>query len=290
MLKLNATFFLKTRARVPSLLLKCALSAFMLATLINCGGSSTPDESLPSSKTDLGFNNLITLGVFNDKEFISVLINSNDAASANANFYALQFNNIDPDIYSGTLSGVGTSAAISNNLGHQNTSGIIRTGIATLSASPDEGLKTKINFLATSTESAKELNWTPKIFPQSTYLIERPALISEIQGIWTGRLSYGLGFSDNYKMNITPSGELSALQLFNSDCQLTQASFTPSLGNVNLFNLKAHIPNATQCFLKNEGLSGVAFVITSPVAGKTQRIQWIATSRDGKGLSFRADR
>jgi hypothetical protein len=151
-------------------------------------------------------------------------------------------------------------------------------------------LKTKINFLATSTESAKELNWTPKIFPQSTYLIERPALISEIQGIWTGRLSYGLGFSDNYKINITPSGELSALQLFNSDCQLTQASITPSLGNVNLFNLKAHIPNATQCFLKNEGLSGVAFVITSPVAGKTQRIQWIATSRDGKGLSFRADR
>lgn len=290
MLKLNATLFLRTRVRVPSLLLKCALSAVMMATLTNCGGSSSPDVSPPPIGTDSEFKNLISFGVFNDKEFISILTNSNDASNANANFYALQFSNIDPDIYSGTLSGVGTSTAISNNLVHQNTSGVIRTGIATLSANANEGLKTKINLPATNTESAKELNWSPSLFPQSTYLSEAPALVSEIQGFWTGRLSYGLGFFDNYKINITPSGELSANQLFHSDCQLTQASFTPSLDAVNLFNLKAQIPNATQCFLKNEGLSGVAFVIKSPVAGKTQRIQWLATSQDGRGLSFRADR
>jgi hypothetical protein len=77
---------------------------------------------------------------------------------------------------------------------------------------------------------------------------------------------------------------------FQSDCQISNGSVSPALGGVNLFSLSFAVPNATQCFVKSQNLTGVAYVNSSPASGKTQRLQWIATTADGRGVSFRADR
>jgi hypothetical protein len=37
-------------------------------------------------------------------------------------------------------------------------------------------------------------------------------------------------------------------------------------------------------------MTGVALIIKNPVAGKTQRLQLIAVTNSGEGLSFRADK
>jgi hypothetical protein len=47
---------------------------------------------------------------------------------------------------------------------------------------------------------------------------------------------------------------------------------------------------STSCDFKGQTLIGVAFVQKSPVAGKTQRLMWVATTAEGKGISFKADR
>ena len=294
MRKLNATFFLKTSARVQSLLLVCALSVSLLGTLTSCGGSATSLDPVTPPGSNLELNRPMTPGVFsvllNDKEFTSILTKPALAQAEAGLFFVLQFNNTDPDIYSGSLSGLGTNAATSNNLVHQSTSGTLRSGTATVSAMGTMSAKTTLNFPATTTESAKELSWTANALTETTYPFNTPALSSILQGSWTGRLSYGLGFSDKYNLTIFPNGDLIASQVFHSDCQISKASLLPISSGVNFYTFNAHIPTATQCFLKSETLNGVAFVMTSPVPEKTQRLQWVATTRDGRGFSFRADR
>jgi hypothetical protein len=59
--------------------------------------------------------------------------------------------------------------------------------------------------------------------------------------------------------------------------------------------LSMSVANATGCVLRDDiakpgSLTGVAYVTTSPVAGKTKRLQWVAITSEGRGLSFRADR
>lgn len=291
MLKLNATLLFKTKNRVQSFLLICSLSAVLLATLTSCGDNISSNVSLSSNTNNLALNNFVTTGIFNDKDekFTSILINSTEESNSQVLFYALQYNNLDPDIFSGTLSDLGLVTVSSSNLVHQNTSGILRSGIANLSADSNTSFIATINFPANSV-GAKVLTLNPKLLPESTFKFETPALMSAIAGNWTGRLSYGKGSSDDYRITITPSGEVSANKLFDLECQLSQASFIPSPSKVNLFIVKAQIPNATQCFLKNERLNGVAYVTTSPIAGKTERIEWVATAADGRGISFRADR
>ena len=294
MRKLNATFFLKTSARVQSLLLVCALSVSLLGTLTSCGGSTNPVDSVNPPTSHLELNKLTSPGVFsvpwNDKEFTSILIKTSMVQAEAGHFYALQFNNPDPDIYSGSLSGLGTGTATSYNLVHQNTSGTLRSGTATAFAVSATGVKTTLNFPATPTESFKELSWTANVLPDTTYQFNTPALLSMPQGSWTGRLSYGFGFSEKYTLTVLPNGDLIASQVFQSDCQISKARLLPHPNGVNIFTFSAHIPTATQCFLKNEALNGVAFVSASTEPGKTQRLQWVATTRDGRGFSFRADR
>jgi len=294
MLKLDATFLLKTSARVQSLLIVCALSASMLATLISCGGSTAPTDPVTLPTANFELTRSMAPGVFsvvlNDKELTSILTKPAVTQTEAGLFYVLQFNNTDPDIYSGSLYGLGTTTATSSNLVHQNTSGILRSGIATVSAMGTASVKTTLNFPATTTESAKELSWAANVLPETTYRFNTPALASVLQGNWTGRLSYGLGFAENYTLAISPNGDLITTQVFQSDCQLSKASVIPHSSGVNLYIFNAHIPTATQCLLKNESLNGVAFVIASPVPGKSQRFQWVATTQDGRGFSFKADR
>jgi hypothetical protein len=57
-----------------------------------------------------------------------------------------------------------------------------------------------------------------------------------------------------------------------------------------LYSIAFSVPNATQCFLKNQALTGAGFISASTTPGKTQRLQWVAVAPDGKGLSYLAER
>jgi hypothetical protein len=91
-------------------------------------------------------------------------------------------------------------------------------------------------------------------------------------------------------MNITASGNLTDNR-FGVDCQWSAANTTlePST-ELSIFRLKLTMNISTSCDFKGQILSGVAFLQKSPVAGKTQRLIWVATTAEGKGISFKADR
>jgi hypothetical protein len=111
-------------------------------------------------------------------------------------------------------------------------------------------------------------------------------------------MTYGFGSDNNFSLNFTSDPTTNdpynmatiGSKYFQQDCQITSGKTTPAAGGVNLFNVSFSTPNATQCFIKNQALTGVAYISSSPVAGKTQRLQWLATTADGRGVSFRADR
>jgi hypothetical protein len=213
---------------------------------------------------------------------------SSDTTSAQ--LYALQFNSpSDPDIYSGSLSGIGSNSATVSNLTYfQNVTGTLRTGIATLTVPSAGLLKTVLSYSSTATEGVRDLTWYAN--PDNRIKVGTPALIETIQGKWVGRWSYAYGFVDNFPLTISDSGATSSSMTFQSDCQISNGVMAPAIGGVNLFNLSFNVPNATQCFIKGQSLTGVDFVTSSPANGKTQRLQWLATTADGRGVSFRADR
>ena len=153
-----------------------------------------------------------------------------------------------------------------------------------------------VSYAATPTEGARDLTWYAN--PDNSLKLDTPATASQLAGRWTGRWTYAFGFVENFSLTFTadPSptepNRLSTTSsaLFQQDCQMTLGEAKPALGGVNLFSVSFKVPQATQCFLKNQSLSGVAYVTASPVAGKTQRLQWLAIAPDGRGVSFRADR
>jgi hypothetical protein len=105
-----------------------------------------------------------------------------------------------------------------------------------------------------------------------------------------GRWSYAYGYIENFSLSISDTGVASSSMTFQSDCQISNGTVVPAVGGVNLFSVSFNVPNATQCFLKSQNMTGVAYVTSSPVPGKTQRLQWIATAADGRGVSYRAER
>jgi hypothetical protein len=71
---------------------------------------------------------------------------------------------------------------------------------------------------------------------------------------------------------------------------LTQGILAPNFDGTNLFTFSVTIPTSTQCALKGQTLNGAAFISTSPMAGKTQRLYIIGVTTDGRGISYKADR
>ena len=285
---------------------RLVLSSLSLAILISaCGGGGSSSAAAPTDSANP--SNPITQPVVNPntsttvspgvytallggKEMTSILMRNSSTNLASAQLYALQYNSpFDPDIYSGSLSGIGSSSATINNLTYfQNVSGTLRTGSATLTVPSAGLLKTIVSYSATATEGAKDLTWFAS--PDNRLKLDTPALLETVQGKWVGRWTYAYGFVDNFSLTISDTGVASSFMTFQSDCQINNGSVLPAMGGVNLFNVSFKVPNATQCFLKSQNLTGVAYVTSSPTAGKTQRLQWIATSADGRGVSFRADR
>jgi len=291
-----------------------ALSILTALFLSACGGGTsttsvadptdpsniTPDPITPpvvNPNTSTTVSPGVYAALWNGKEITSIVMRTSNAANDTAQLYALQFNSPDPDIYAGTAKGIGTNTATIGNLTYfQNVSGTLRSGTAALSVPSAGLLKTVVSYAATSTEGARDLTWYAN--PDNALKLDTPATASQLAGRWTGRWTYAFGFVENFSLTFTadPSttepNKLSTTSstFFQQDCQVTLGEAKPALGGVNLFTVSFKVPSATQCFLKNQTLTGVAYVTSSPVAGKTQRLQWLAVAPDGRGVSFRADR
>ena len=255
-------------------------------------GGGTPPVTEPPTDTAA----LLSPGVFtalvDGKDWVAILMRSASGTGSAANLYGLHFNTQDPDLYAGSVLGVGAaSASVSNLTFFQNISGILRTGSATLTSPSAGSVKSVFNFAATANDTAKEITWLANPIAVSTYRFDTPAQASALQGVWRGRLSYGLGgYADSFTLTIAADGDMQVLQTFYQDCQMSNATATPAVNSVNLYSIAFSVPNATQCFLKNQALTGAGFISASTTPGKTQRLQWVAVAPDGKGLSYLAER
>ena len=225
----------------------------------------------------------------NGKDWVGILLRTTGGSGAVTNFYGLHYNATDPDLYSGSglITGT-TSALLTRVFYYPNISGAVRTGTGTISNLGNGTIRAALSFPATGIEQGKDV--TVAASQPSTYQYNLPANLSSIQGAWQGRWSYGLGFVDNFNLNISGQGELTTSLAFQQDCLLTQSLLTPNFDGTNLFTFTLTIPNATQCSLKSQTLNGAAFVTNSPVAGKTQRLYIVGVTTDGRGISFKADR
>ncbi len=286
---------------------RVSLLSLTLAALVTaCGGGTSttpgPDPSVPDVTpppvtppvVNPNTSTTVAPGVYtallSGKEVTSIVMRNSSTNSASAQLYALQFTApFDPDIYAGSLSGIGSNLATISKLTYfQNVSGTLRSGTASLTVPSAGLLKTTVSYSATPTEGARDLTWFAN--PDNRLKLDTPALLETIEGKWVGRWSYAYGYIDNFSLTVSDTGVVSSSMTFQSDCQISNGSVSPALGGVNLFSVSFAVPNATQCFVKSQSLTGVAYVTSSPVSGKTQRLQWIATTADGRGVSFRADR
>jgi len=204
-------------------------------------------------------------------------------------WYGLHYAAVNPDIYSGDLSGAGTvSASVSTLRYFQNTAANVLTGSASMKSAGAGQLSGDLNVVTTTPPYKQSLSFVASTPTSLNY--NQAAQLSDLVSGWTGRISYGLGDKSDFSMNVASNGTLTA-GVFGVDCQWSAATSTlePST-EANIFKLKLTMNVSTSCDFKGQTLTGIAFVQKSPVAGKTQRLIWVATTADGKGISFKADR
>ena len=299
------TSALSNAFRSSKRLAKLGASACLVATLMACGGGNSSSDAVgvtaPESSTPVtGLSTptetvplFITPGAYTSslsgKEWVTILMRSQQGSGSNSQFLSLYYNTADPDIFSGTglITGL-ESAALAKVMLFQNNLASVRIGTGTLGKTSVNSLKANLSFPATNSELAKAIAVTGNM--PATYQYNLAPTQSSIQGSWQGRWSYGMGSSDNFSLFISSQGLVTTSMTFQQDCRITQSSLVPNFDGTNLFAWNLTIPNATLCSFKNQTLTGAAFVTASPVAGKTQRLYAVAISPDGRGVSFKADR
>ena len=274
------------------------MAIFALASLIvGCGGgsgssSSTDASNASSSSSSTALPPQLLPGAYVaslfDKDWVGMLLPTKTGTSATYQFLGLHYNGSDPDIYSGSSDVVSATTALPSVYVYPNISAAVRTGSGTLSQLGNNVVLTSLVFPATGLELAKSIGVAAS--PPNDYKYNTPASLSTVQGNWTGRLAYSVGFAENYSISIFSDGALSTAMPFQQDCVLSNAKLAPNFDGTNLFSLNLSIPSATQCSLKGQTLNGAAFVTASPLAGKTQRLYLVGVTTDGRGISFKADR
>jgi len=232
---------------------------------------------------------LVLPGVYattvNGQDFLGVIT----PAVWGPRWYGLHYAAANPDIFSGDLAGAGTiSASVSALRYFQNTAAIVLNGTASMKSAGAGQVSGDLNLVTASPPYKQAISFVASTPTSVNY--NQAAKLSDIAGGWTGRISYGLGSNDAFSMNITASGNLTDNR-FGVDCQWSAANTTlePST-ELSIFRLKLTMNISTSCDFKGQTLTGVAFLQKSPVAGKTQRLIWVATTAEGKGISFKADR
>jgi len=290
----------------PRPTLKNSASRFVLAAgllissvLIGCGGggSSSSDSGsgagsgseVPASQVNSGVYTTSYIHSLGSKKDITLIVNSNSLNSSDGRFYGWQFNSPEasgeqPDIFSGTITGMGSTTARITSLKEVSTFNDTpaQTGSA-IFTSPTQG-KLKVDV----TKSGSTIQWSDAI---GISLDTANSLV----GTWTGNLYYP-GAVAPFSISITFNSDLSFtdIQFDGADCRTDNGIARLSPSGSSTYNLSMDIINATGCVLRDDiakpsSLSGVAYVTTSPVQGR-KRLQWVAITSDGRGLSFRADR
>ena len=274
----------------------------VISLLIGCGGGSsnapvvemptpTPLPNTPSTPNTPA--PLIAPGAYmaslNGKDWVSMLLPTTQGSGTLTNFYGLHYNASDPDVFSGsgTIAGA-NSATLSRVFVYPNISAAVRSGTGAISNLGNGVVRATLNFPSVGAEQSKDINVAASA--PSNYKYSTPASLSSVQGSWQGRWSYGFGYVDNFTMSISGQGTLSSSLSFQQDCLLTQGALVPNFDGSNLFTFSVTIPTATQCSLKSQTLNGAAFLTSSPVAGKTQRLYIVGVTTDGRGISYKADR
>ena len=270
----------------------------MLCLLVACGGGSNnapvaevPAPVEPSVPTVIA--PLIAPGAYvaslNGKDWVSMLLPTTQGSGTVTNFFGMHYNATDPDLFSGsgTIAGA-NSATLTRVFVYPNISSAVRSGSGTISNLGNGGVRTTLTFPAVGVEQGKDVNVVASA--PINYKYNTPATLSSVQGSWQGRWSYGFGYVDNFSLSISAQGVLASSLSFQQDCVLTQGAVVPNFDGTNLFTFSVTIPTATQCSLKGQTLNGAAFLTTSPVAGKSQRLYIIGVTTDGRGISYKADR
>jgi len=306
----KANFSLSTGAGILKVCVG-VVSFILLLSISACGGGNTAadlggtPQQTPSVNSTTGIVGtggnggnistplIMTPGVYvttlNNKEWVSIIMRTQQGSGAVSNFLSLYYNSSDPDILSGSGLITGADTAVLNKVTlFQNTLTSVRIGNGTLTKSVENSLKADLSFPATGSELAKVISVAAQM--PSNYQYNLAPTLSSLQGTWQGRWSYGMGSSDNFTLSISNQGAVSSSLTFQQDCHITQGTLLPNFDGTNLFVWNFSIPNATQCSFKNQILTGAAFITSSPVVGKTQRLYAVAISPDGRGISFKADR
>ena len=274
------------------------MALFALTSLIvGCGGGSGSSSSTDASNASSGSSSTALpaqllpgayVASLFDKDWVGMLLPTKTGTSATYQFLGLHYNGSDPDIYSGSSDVVSATTALPSVYVYPNISAAVRKGSGTLSQLGNNVVLTSLVFPATGLELAKSIGVAAS--PPNDYKYNTPASLSTVQGNWTGRLAYSVGFAENYSISISSAGALSTAMPFQQDCVLSNAKLASNFDGTNLFSLNLSIPSATQCSLKSQTLNGAAFVTASPLAGKTQRLYLVGVTTDGRGISFKADR
>ena len=274
------------------------MAIFALTCLIvGCGGgsgssSSTDASNVASGNSSTALPAQLQPGAYVaslfDKDWVGMLLPTKAGTSTAYQFFGLHYNGFDPDIYSASSDVVSATTALPLVYVYPNISASVRTGSGTLSQFGNNVVLTSLVFPAAGLELAKSIGVAAS--PPNNYKYNTPASLSTVQGNWTGRLGYSVGFVENFSMSISSAGAISTSTLFQQDCALSNAKLAPNFDGTNLFSLSLSIPTATQCSLKSQTLNGAAFVTASPLAGKTQRLYLVGVATDGRGISFKADR
>ena len=274
------------------------MAIFALTSLVvGCGGGSVSSSNTDASNASSGSASTSTpaqllpgayVASLFDKDWVAMLLPTMTGTSTAYQFLGLHYNGSDPDIYSASSDVVSATTALPLVYVYPNISAAVRKGSGTLSQLGNNVVLTSLVFPATGLELAKSIGVAAS--PPNDYKYNTPASLSTVQGNWTGRLAYSVGFAENYSISISSAGALSTAMPFQQDCVLSNAKLAPNFDGTNLFSLNLSIPSATQCSLKSQTLNGAAFVTASPLAGKTQRLYLVGVTTDGRGISFKADR
>ena len=290
MLHLNPPHFKPFGLQAMATLLLTALA------LAGCGGGSsggTVAQDTTASITPTITEPLIAPGAYvaslNGKDWVAMLLPTTQKPGTVANFYGLHYNATDPDLFSGSGTISETNlATLTRVFVYPNITAAVRTGSGTIANLGGGVMRASLSFPSTGLEQGKDL--TVAASPPSNYKYNTPATISSAEGTWQGRWSYGFGYVDNFTLTVSSKGEVTSSTSFQQDCVLTQGAVAPNFDGTNLLTFSVTIPTATQCSLKSQTLNGAAFVSTSPVAGKTQRLYLVGVTTDGRGISYKADR
>lgn len=303
--------FLRSVSKLQSYKTHLALLLSLLTAIAtsSCGGGSSPSDTSSSNPAP----STISPGAYicyasdsncqptnNGNDWVGIVL---PALNGMNRFFGLHYfysnaptPRLDPDIYSGTgtISGQSVAQIDSIYLFKDYTSGSsITDSKSLLSSLSADSLTANFNFVDPSNVNRKRVDIRNARSPVG-YSSNTTASLSSVAYTWTGRLSYGGASSPDFQLSIGPDGVVTSYGPFQSACHLIDGRINAIENNLYTFSVKIQRNTACIGFIDTSSntdltLNGAAFTHTSPDPGKT-RLYLVATTPDGRGISFKADR